>query len=602
MSTIQPPPIMEPIASTQTGKITSSAWVLWLSNVASAVSTYTVGLIKLLAASTVSSENYGQSGIVGTSTNYAREDHAHGMPNQYTLPTATTTVLGGVKIDGTTVTIASGVISATKDLTAQTGILQGNGTSITASAVYNVNGNITGTGALTFQAGGTNQAVSLIPTGTGAIDIGTNTVSGLIPTAIGSQNTVTSPQGLAIGNTNVLKGGLGDTAIGKANNLTNSAGSNTLIGELNTTGASSVSSLIAGVSNTDNGNMNVLLGSNNSDNNGTLNVCLGTVNSFTNSSYSLLFGSLIGSSSTSTIGSMTIGVGDTSLTTPSLINAIDGSLMMGMNSTVPSFTMYPASGGTTRSQIDFGYRASSPHDADYEWYSTGSGANIAHFHSTNAQSTSGGAILSLNAVPVGAAISSGNRLGSLQFGGSKDNAQTLGVGPTIESYTTQNWTSTTLGCDLEFKTIPNGSTTRTLALTLGQDQSAKFANSILLNGGTNNTALVGYREGVWTPSPTNLTVIGTPTYTGTYTRIGNIVKVLLTISATSSTASTAGATSFTGLPYTPAYIEVCMAANNGIQSYGNGVVSTSGQIFTPTWAATAAVVNVSFTYQTSSAF
>ena len=35
-----------------------------------------------------------------------------GTPVAYTLPTASTTVLGGVKVDGTTVTIASGVISA----------------------------------------------------------------------------------------------------------------------------------------------------------------------------------------------------------------------------------------------------------------------------------------------------------------------------------------------------------------------------------------------------------------------------------------------------------------------------------------------------------
>jgi hypothetical protein len=34
------------------------------------------------------------------------------IPNAYTLPTASTTVLGGVKVDGTTITINSGVISA----------------------------------------------------------------------------------------------------------------------------------------------------------------------------------------------------------------------------------------------------------------------------------------------------------------------------------------------------------------------------------------------------------------------------------------------------------------------------------------------------------
>ena len=73
---------------------------------------------------------------VGTGTTWARADHVHPVDTSryaatnpsgyqtaaqvssaitaaaYTLPTASTTVLGGVKVDGTTVTIASGVISA----------------------------------------------------------------------------------------------------------------------------------------------------------------------------------------------------------------------------------------------------------------------------------------------------------------------------------------------------------------------------------------------------------------------------------------------------------------------------------------------------------
>jgi hypothetical protein len=44
------------------------------------------------------------------------------IPTSYTLPTATTTVLGGVKIDGTTVTITAGVISATPSGVAPTGL------------------------------------------------------------------------------------------------------------------------------------------------------------------------------------------------------------------------------------------------------------------------------------------------------------------------------------------------------------------------------------------------------------------------------------------------------------------------------------------------
>ena len=35
-----------------------------------------------------------------------------GTPTAYTLPTATTSTLGGVRIDGTTITISSGIISS----------------------------------------------------------------------------------------------------------------------------------------------------------------------------------------------------------------------------------------------------------------------------------------------------------------------------------------------------------------------------------------------------------------------------------------------------------------------------------------------------------
>ena len=52
-------------------------------------------------------------GAPGTSLLYARGDHVHpAASGGYTLPVASTTTLGGVKIDGTSVTIAGGVISA----------------------------------------------------------------------------------------------------------------------------------------------------------------------------------------------------------------------------------------------------------------------------------------------------------------------------------------------------------------------------------------------------------------------------------------------------------------------------------------------------------
>ena len=50
---------------------------------------------------------------VATSGSYNDLEDKPTIPQEYTLPTASTTVLGGVKVDGTTITIADGVISAT---------------------------------------------------------------------------------------------------------------------------------------------------------------------------------------------------------------------------------------------------------------------------------------------------------------------------------------------------------------------------------------------------------------------------------------------------------------------------------------------------------
>ena len=65
-----------------------------------------------LASSVVSETGYGQSSAVGTSTNVARQDHTHGTP------------------------------TAEKDTTAQTGILKGNGSTITVATDADITGKV----------------------------------------------------------------------------------------------------------------------------------------------------------------------------------------------------------------------------------------------------------------------------------------------------------------------------------------------------------------------------------------------------------------------------------------------------------------------------
>tara|TARA_Y100000310_G_scaffold123364_1_gene122139 strand:+ start:28 stop:417 length:390 start_codon:yes stop_codon:yes gene_type:complete len=115
--------------------------------------------------------------------------------------------------------------------------------------------------------------------------------------------------------------------------------------------------------------------------------------------------------------------------------------------------------------------------------------------------------------------------------------------------------------------------------------------------GVIGTTELDYEEGEWTPNPTNLTVVGSPNYSGTYTRVGDTVFCQAYINSSTTTASAEDSTYFTGLPFAVGAANVCAAVNGGVNSLGNGLVWTAsgGQLKTPTWAAHANVW-VSFWY------
>jgi hypothetical protein len=106
-----------------------------------------------------------------------------------------------------------------------------------------------------------------------------------------------------------------------------------------------------------------------------------------------------------------------------------------------------------------------------------------------------------------------------------------------------------------------------------------------------------YEGGAWTPVAINLTVVGSPTYTGWYVKVGSLVFGGLRIDSTTSTASTAGSTYFTGFPFVPTDRSPCVAAkSDGSVSDGVGIVTTDPRVYTPTWAATASTY-VSFVFR-----
>ena len=151
---------------------------------------------------------------------------------------------------------------------------------------------------------------------------------------------------------------------------------------------------------------------------------------------------------------------------------------------------YDPAGYVSGAHQEVGPSGANPDDAVLEIYAISLGDVTAHFHNNGVQGTQGGGIININSSPTGtpSAIASGNRLGVLQFGGTYDTTLAIHNGPTVGAKTTELWSATHAGSQLVFHTVANGSTTRTLALTLDQDQTAAFASTVT---GTSFNSIVG---------------------------------------------------------------------------------------------------------------
>ena len=106
----------------------------------------------------------------------------------------------------------------------------------------------------------------------------------------------------------------------------------------------------------------------------------------------------------------------------------------------------------------------------------------------------------------------------------------------------------------------------------------------------------------WTPTWTGLTVVGSPTYVGTYTRIGRLVfwQVVITAGGANTTASTLTTTFINNLPFISrlTFPNVRVINNNTGVDLGNGyIVIATNDAYTPTWAATNADIIISGWYE-----
>jgi hypothetical protein len=109
-------------------------------------------------------------------------------------------------------------------------------------------------------------------------------------------------------------------------------------------------------------------------------------------------------------------------------------------------------------------------------------------------------------------------------------------------------------------------------------------------------------ESTFTPTLTGLTVVngtGGATYSGTYTKIGRIVfwNVVIAVTGTCTTASSAGTTNISNLPINAAVNSTCQAADGTSANLGTGLV-TGTSAYLPTWTARNTNINISGWYST----
>jgi hypothetical protein len=206
----------------------------------------------------------------------------------------------------------------------------------------------------------------------------------------------------------------------------------------------------------------------------------------------------------------------------------------------------------------------------------------------------------------------GARLGNADFTATNGttitlaNAATAGDLVTIEYYTL---TSLTNALPLTGGTV-TGTVTFNSAIT---GAAATFSGIVAANGGgiqfpatqvasAGANTLDDYEEGTWTPVLNSFTNTGGRTLTGRYTKIGNMVTIVVSISTgTQTLTSTANTSYISGLPFTvgSGFSYFAGVATNYLDTVNQGSLLYSGSTVIYTVAFTAAsdrAANVSGTY------
>jgi hypothetical protein len=116
--------------------------------------------------------------------------------------------------------------------------------------------------------------------------------------------------------------------------------------------------------------------------------------------------------------------------------------------------------------------------------------------------------------------------------------------------------------------------------------------------GMTSELLADYEEGTWTPDQgAGLTVVGTFSSVGRYTKIGRIVTVHFSVSGSTSVAAAVGDYITNNLPFTTGGVTPVGVASNSNPNFSAIVIASSTGVFPAAAIAASATILVTITYQ-----
>jgi hypothetical protein len=173
----------------------------------------------------------------------------------------------------------------------------------------------------------------------------------------------------------------------------------------------------------------------------------------------------------------------------------------------------------------------------------------------------------------------------------------------VDAIEPQSGTTLTLGASGDSVTLGSGASLTSPGLTLSDNILFNAASKGIYLGVTSATAsnlLDDYEEGTWTPSFV-VTISGTVTsLTGTYTKVGRIVTISMTVTGTSLNLPTYARV--TGMPFAVSSFSTGTYVFSGIEPRTHGwtlLAGISEWYLSSSGTASATEIYASTTYQTT---